>query len=125
MDNKSNDGIEEGFLASEGFEVSVEASKFALTQSAIKRLVITRGSHSESLRLNSEEAQQVMITLTGAFHGLFTNLIKAAEPLADLLEGDYEPNTMKRLDVDAGDVTALRAALYAIEQATPTQKKKD
>lgn len=125
MDNKSNGGIEEGFLASEGFEVSVEASKFALTQSAIKRLVITRGSHAESLRLNSQEAQQVIITLIYAFPGLFTNLIKAAEPLADLLEGDYAPDTMMNLDVDAGDVTALRAALYAIKQATPTQTEKD
>lgn len=87
--------------------------------------MITRGSHAQSLRLNTQEAQQVMVTLAVAFPGLFTNLIKAAEPLADLLEDDYAPDTMMNLHVDAGDVTALRAALYAINQATPTQTAKD
>lgn len=107
----------------DNFSVAVETSR--LSEKEITRLVITRGSHSESLRMNAEEAQQVMITLAAVFPGLFTNLIKAAEPLADLLEDDYKPDTMMNLEVDAGDVTALRAALYAIEQATPTQNKKD
>lgn len=124
MDIKSTGNTQEDAPAEE-FSVAVETSKFGLSEKEVKRLVITRGSHSESLRLNSQEAQQVMITLAGAFPGLFSNLVKAAEPLADLLEEYYEPNTMMSLDVDAGDVTALREALYAINQATPTQTAKD
>ena len=124
MDIKSTCNNQEDDAA-DTFGVAVEISKFGHSEKEVKRLVITRGSHSESLRINSQEAQHVMITLAGAFPGLFSNLIKAAEPLSELLEDDYKPGTMMNLEVDAGDVTALRDALYTIKLMTPNEPEKD
>lgn len=68
------------------FAVSVEPSMVGSKER--KRLSIRRGSHTESVALVAAEAQAVIISLMQAFPGALNELIEAARPLADALDGD-------------------------------------
>lgn len=103
-------------VVAEKFSVAVETSSFGGSTKDVKRLVITRGNRSESLRLNAEEAQKVMITLSHEFPGLFSQLVQAAGPFTELLEDDYQAGEMFDLEVDGGDVTKLKQAMRSIEE---------
>ncbi|WP_274643938.1 hypothetical protein [Pseudomonas serbica] len=67
------------------FSVSVEKSMVSSRQ---KRLCIRRGRHTESVPLNPSEAQLVMLSLMNAFPGALSELLEAARPLSDALNGD-------------------------------------
>lgn len=96
------------------FSVSVEKSMVSSRQ---KRLCIRRGRHTESVALNPSEAQLVMLSLMNEFPGALSELLDAARPLADLLFDHHPAGEMLTLQVDAGDVTRLKNAVGAIDEA--------
>jgi hypothetical protein len=83
MDTSREEQMENEMLAD--FAVSMEKSRVSSDQ---KRLCIRRGRHTESVGLNAAEAQLVIASLMQAFPGALNELIEAARPLADALDGD-------------------------------------
>jgi hypothetical protein len=96
------------------FSVSVEGFRAGADR---KRLCIRRGSHTESVVMSDAEAQAVMMSLMSAFPGALSELLEAARPLADLLFDHHPAGEMVALQVDAGDVTRLKNAVGAIDEA--------
>lgn len=114
MDTSREQQPEDALLAD--FAISVEKSRVSSDQ---KRLCIRRGRHTESVALNTAEAQVVMINLMTAFPGAISELLEAARPLADLLEYQYPAGEMHDVQVDGGEVTRLQNAISAIDKAKP------
>lgn len=96
------------------FAASVEDSLLGSRDQ--KRLCIRRGNHTESLGINSEEAQQVMLVLLKAFPGPLSQLLEAGRPLSDILEDKYPAGTMFTLEVDAGDIGKLQDSILALDE---------